>query len=203
MAKADFIPGPADELDTWEGTFFDNIDAVGTACGLTPQQISDVKDKITIHRANYTAQKNEEQVLAGKVQATLLNKKIAISDEGGVRKMVGIMKANPNYTLELGQQLGVEGPEITKGNQPTLKVALEAGNISIFYNKEKNDGIALLSQRGSEPDFVEILTDRHSPAVDNRPNLQPGVPEKRQYKAFFLKGDARIGTESAVVTITV
>ena len=47
------------------------------------------------------------------------------------------------------------------------------------------DGITLLCRRGAEPDFAPIAEDDPSPVVDSRPNLMPGRPEIRCYRAIL------------------
>jgi hypothetical protein len=39
--------------------------------------------------------------------------------------------------------------------------------------------------------------------VDNRPNVVPGTPEKREYHAFYFKNDAVVGVQGPTISITV
>lgn len=120
------------------------------------------------------------------------------------RALVRQIKANPAYTNAIGEDLGIVAPEDTSISlQPVLTVKLDAGHPVIGFKKSKSDGIRLYSKRTGEDSFSFLAVDMHSPYVDNRPNLNPGTAEKREYYAYFFKNDEEYGEQSAVVSISV
>ncbi len=114
------------------------------------------------------------------------------------------IKGSPNYTKAIGEDLGIEvAQSTTEATTTVLKVKLEGDYPVISFTKSKAAGIRLYSKRGSEAAFSFLATDTQSPYVDNRPNLVPGTPEKREYYAFLFDDDAVIGVQSATISITV
>jgi hypothetical protein len=114
------------------------------------------------------------------------------------------IKGSPNYTKGIGEDLGIEvAQSTTEATTTELKVKLDGGHPVISFTKSKADGIRLYSKQGSETAFSFLAIDTRSPYVDNRPNLVPGTPEKREYYAFLYDDDAVIGVQSDTISITV
>jgi len=118
--------------------------------------------------------------------------------------LVASIKTNANYNNDMGIDLGI----VASGSEPTidapvLTIKKEAGKPVIGFKKGASDGTHIYSRRGSEVDFQFLATDTQSPYVDNRPNLVPGTPEKREYYAYYFKKDETVGDQSAVVSITI
>lgn len=129
---------------------------------------------------------------------------VAPGIEERFRALVRRIKASPAYTVGMGEDLGIHAddsvPVITS---PELKLKMEGGNIVISFKKGAAQGIKLYSKRGSETTFTFLAVDTRSPYVDTRPNLEEGVPEKREFYAFYIVADEQVGTKSATVSITV
>jgi hypothetical protein len=51
-------------------------------------------------------------------------------------------------------------------------------------------------------EFVFLARDTSSPYVDNRPLLNGGKPEQRQYKAICVANDQEVGQFSDEVVVT-
>jgi len=120
------------------------------------------------------------------------------------RALVARIKANPNYTNDIGKDLGIvdeqPSPEVTS---PELSIKLVGTDPVLSFKKGATDGIRLYSKRGSEASFSFLATDTQSPYVDNRPNVVLGTPEKREYHAFYFKNDAVVGVQGPTISITV
>lgn len=124
--------------------------------------------------------------------------------EGRFRALVRQIKANPAYTTQMGEDLGiVQDEDNTELMQPTLTLKLDANHPLIGFVKGGNDGINLYCKRSGQDDFSLLTFRSRSPYSDTRPNVTPGTPETRQYKAIFVKDDEEHGTQSSVVSITV
>ena len=125
-----------------------------------------------------------------------------------VRELVRKIKLSASYTDDLGQALGIIGSEpeakiAQDDSMPILAGKIVAGNVQIKYTRGEHDGIKLESKRGTETKFI-LLDKINKPTYsDKRPNLVEGQPEKREYRAWFFKGDEVVGQVSAVITVAV
>jgi len=121
-----------------------------------------------------------------------------------------IMKS-PAYTPALGEMLGIErtqsapaGAMSTDGPQPVLRgKALDTGGAEIKSNKGDAEAVDLYSKRDTDADFVFFMRCLHFPIIDNRPLLVAGKPEKRQYRAMFIRKNQPYGNMSAAITVVV
>ncbi|MCI0360695.1 MAG: hypothetical protein L0211_19635 [Planctomycetaceae bacterium] len=203
MAKQDFVPRQDPDFVTWFQNFKTQLAAVAATVGLLP--------------ADVTASDNDFTLIDGKINALAAAKaaqqsaaadKIATRTlvESRLRALVRRVKAHGGYTIALGEQLGVVGPEDTTDlntAKPTLKAtSVLAGAVTIGFNKSISSGIKIWSKRGAEPAFTFLATDTTSPYVDNRANLAAG-PELRQYQAQYLDGDEAVGLVSDTLSVTV
>ncbi|MBC8384552.1 MAG: hypothetical protein H8E57_03420 [Candidatus Cloacimonetes bacterium] len=106
----------------------------------------------------------------------------------------------------MGKELKIIGEEISIDSstvRPELEVILKARFPEIKWRKHYADGINIYSRRGDETEFTFLARDTVSPYVDNRPNLETGKPEDREYYAFYIFDDEEEGLESDTVKITV
>lgn len=129
---------------------------------------------------------------------------VAPGIEGRFRSLATQIKAHPSYTVGIGEDLGIVADEDTTTlTAPKLKVEMVGGSPVISFNKSKSDGIRLYSMRGTEKSFGFLAVDTRSPYVDNRPNEEEGIPETRQYYAFYIKADEQVGSQSDTVSVSV
>jgi hypothetical protein len=201
---ADFIPRSDDSLITWLSNYkakrasyatLLGLDVVGNTtvangCDSLIKSIMDVND---IQKQLNTKVETKEQL-----------KKEVI---GLIRKEAGRIKTEPNFTQAIGYDLDIIGTsDAVDLNQekPTLSITTNGGAVTVGFKKGKSNGIRLYCQRTGEtaPSFLAL--DTHSPYVDARPNLTMGVPENRQYFAFFIDNtDTQVGLQSDVASVTV
>ena len=87
--------------------------------------------------------------------------------------------------------------------QITFKSRVGCIKVFRFDLKGQSDGARIECKRGSETVFTTVTNVSKSKFIDERPNLIPNLPEKRQYRVWFLKGDKVVGIVSTIVTITV
>ncbi len=119
------------------------------------------------------------------------------------REIVRLIKATNGYTPAVGADLGIIAPENTATlGAPQLKIEMKGGQPVISFVKRNSDGIRLYSKRGSESEFTFLAVDTRSPYTDARPNQVPGVSETRQYYAYYIKNDEQVGSQSAVISIS-
>ena len=128
---------------------------------------------------------------------------VAPGIEKRFRNLAQQIKSNPNYTVTIGQDLGIvasgSDPEITA---PILKLSLKGGAPNIGYKRGTTEGVRIYSKRADETSFTFLDVSTRSPYVDTRPNVVPNVAETRQYYAFYIVDDEQVGNQSATVSIS-
>ena len=131
------------------------------------------------------------------------------------RTLLKRIKASPNYTAAIGQQLGIVSATnsisalvATASNgsadvRPVLKGIVNGdGTISVKFTKQGYSGVMLYSRRGGETRFTLLGKQLCSPCVDARPNLVSDEPETREYRALYLDNDQTVGQASDTVVVT-
>jgi hypothetical protein len=202
MAKNDFIPNPDNDYAAWYATFSGGVAARQGTFGLTAPEVTQVANDNTDIHLKLT---NLNAANISVAQAVADKRNSRSGTEARARALIRRLKAHPNYTPAIGQQLGIVGPEDTtdlSNSRPTLTgTALPHGVFQLEFNKSKADGVNIYSKRDGEPDFTFLALDTASPYVDNRPPLVAGKPENRQYKAIYVQADGEIGQASDIVTL--
>lgn len=119
--------------------------------------------------------------------------------------LVNRIKAHQNYTVGIGQNLGIELSSIQKldldAAHPTLKIVIRAGKVNLDWKKGKFDGIVI--EKDSGTGFVMLDKDLHPNFVDNSPLPAQGESVIWKYRAMYLFSDNQVGFWSNVVTTSV
>lgn len=143
--------------------------------------------------------------------------------EGRFRQLVGQIKAHPNYSKTIGEDLGIEAPESSfddENYKPKATAKAVQNEVTIKFTKGGVDGVAIYSRVTSgtgvptpspspspvpapSGQFVKIAVDYHSPYVDNRPLAVEGQPELREYYLRGILSDQEIGLPGDVIRVTV
>ncbi len=121
-----------------------------------------------------------------------------------IRSIVKRIKAHPNYTTAIGQDLGIIGEQQTQFSvnsvRPSLALMVNEGNsVEVKFKKGKFDGI-LLQCKKATGDFETVGNVISSPFDDKTPSAND-KPEKREYRAKYLNGNETVGQFSDVVTV--
>ena len=123
--------------------------------------------------------------------------------------LVKTIKAHPNYTSDIGDDLEINGAEPSSDSAMAaeVKTILKPRKVGLYINikylKKTLSAAKLDCKRGSETEFSYLDTAIEANYVDRRPNLVPGQPETRQYRGWcVIKGEI-VGVVSDVVSITV
>jgi hypothetical protein len=201
--KTDFIPNTQGDLDTWEVNFKEKIIAIAKELNLNDDEIQEVLSLLDAHRAAYAAMVS---LRANAKAATSLNNKAEQEFLSAVRELANRIKSAKGYTEEMGNQLKIIGSETGFDKltaKPTIVLVKDANGVQIKFIKEKADGVYIYCKRGNETNFSFLAVDTASPYYDNRPNLVPGQPEKREYKVCYFSDDTIFGQESDIAVITV
>ena len=121
------------------------------------------------------------------------------------RDLVLRIKAHPNYTEVIGEDLGIIGAEQAGPVEikPTGQAeALPNHEVRITFVKAGHDGVDVESQRAGETAWTYLAFDGFSPYVDTRPPLTPGQPEERRYRVRYRDADVPVGDYSDVFVVT-
>ena len=205
MAKQDYFPTKGDAQDTWFGTWLANIAAVLTALGLIATHADDVKAKIAACRTAFTDWKNAKAQALSKSNTFKAALKACLLL---LRPYNQNLKTTSGYTPEIGNTIGIEGPESTfdpTTAKPEGEAIYEGGQVTIEFTKPEEVKMVLIKcKRGSETAFTDLANDTNSPYNDHRANLDPAKPENREYTLQYVnnKGEL-IGQVSDTVKITV
>lgn len=122
-----------------------------------------------------------------------------------VRATIQRIKAHPNYTQAMGQDMGIVAPTSTPTGTPKPTATAEAqpgSQVLLKWKKGGFDGVIIESQRGTETGWTQIGVDTSSPYLDSRPPLVVGQPEVRKYRLRYFKNDANVGDYSDIITVT-
>jgi hypothetical protein len=74
--------------------------------------------------------------------------------------------------------------------------------VKVNFDKKTAEAVRIYS-RINQGTFSLIAVVLHSPFSDNRPNLQMGTPENREYFAFYMDNDVEVGLQSDTVSIKI
>ena len=121
------------------------------------------------------------------------------------RDLVARIKADPNYTEVIGEDLGIVGAEQTGTGQvkPDGKAeALPKHEVKISFVKSGHEGVDIESQRAAETAWAYLAFDGYSPYVDNRQPLVADQPEERRYRLRYRDKDVPVGEYSDVFVVT-
>ena len=121
-----------------------------------------------------------------------------------VRDLVRRIKAHPNYTVNIGEDLGIEGSSQTASlvTGPSFKAVAKINwVVELQWKKKGSSGVQVECMRGSEAGWTVIGQDFRSPFTDNRAPLVANQPETRRYRMSYLVNDVTTGPVSDTVTI--
>jgi hypothetical protein len=206
MPKQDYIPKLKPKLFTWVKSFLVNFPPLAPGLGISAPSITDLTNRLNDYLTAYTEMISLRAAYHAKVAEVKLKRKYAISEVGGVRSIVKIMKASSAYTLAAGESLSIEldapVPDRNK-MQPEIKAEIDANNIvKLYYKKGIATGVKAYSRRGGEKNFTFFISDNVSPVIDSRPNLTDRF-EEREYYLIYVIGDDTVGIQSPTVKVTV
>ena len=131
---------------------------------------------------------------------------IGILDE--FREIVGLLKANLNYTESIGVDLMIAGEDSNGSglidSSPVLKLSNKNDTqVKIDFKKFEADAVeAQYRKAGTE---TWLLADKatFSPILHSPQFTTPGQAEKFEYRAIYLIKNERVGQWSPIYTITV
>ena len=122
--------------------------------------------------------------------------------ETAFRERAQIIKADPNYNIQVGKDFDIIGDEVQKdvpNSKPTLIAKKAAYGWEFKFGLENYfDGVNIYRKKPDQDKFRFLATDTRSPYVDTS-DIEDGT----QYYAYFILGDTMVGQESDIVTVKV
>jgi hypothetical protein len=226
MGRADWLPSRKDELLPWFNNFNTKLPGYATTLDLSAEELTVVADDAAMvafavnHVAVFKAEQKEwvdfkNLVLYGPaggptpgvptVPPITGPTLVAPGIVQRTRALVTRIKAHPNYTEVIGEDLGVIGAEQAAVDEikPTGKAAAQPNHeVVVSFVKSGHDGVDVESQRAAESAWTHLAFDGYSPYVDNRAPLTAGQPEERRYRLRYRDGDVPVGQYSDVFVVT-
>ena len=201
--REDFLNVDFDELRITIIALKQGVQTHGAAFGLTPEEITGsiaTMDKIISSHDGAEAARIASKAATDVFHADLKTGKATM------RSVANRFKSHPAYTEAIGEVCGIIGKEVhyePEDMKAEIKVTRDTNIPEIGFVKSFSDGVNIYCKRGSETEFSFLARDSSSPYRDERPNLEPGKPELRQYYAVYIFEDEEHGFQSAVEEITV
>jgi hypothetical protein len=200
----DYLPVRQAELDAWMANFIATFPTIAKQLGFTDAEISFITNMLISQRNAFGTMNFKKKEASSSVAGYDTITELAQSH---VRKATQRMKGHTGFTEELGKTMGVigssESAKTESEQTPEFKVAIDGGGIVITFKKNGHQGLKFFGRRGPETQFTFLAIDTSSPYEDNRPNLVPGQPEKREYIAYFIDNDEQTGLASAIYSIII
>ena len=115
-------------------------------------------------------------------------------------------KVSPNYTDNIGTDLGIISPSITVDMatiQPELKIKLEVGKPHVKWVKGISDGLDLYADRDDGQGFVFVGRLTRGEYLDTTDLATGKVYDEWKYKAIYVVADTQVGLYSNVISVDV
>lgn len=196
MAKQDYIPKQNAGKSTWASNLKTKIAISGSSIGLSSGDITAVQgasqDIIDANNAIVAAITTKEAAVSA-AQTKMRNA------EKLIRTHIKRAKTHSAYTQDIGENLGIEGPEHTvdiDNARPELTLSHDPAGMRIDFNLHGDfDGVHIYRQApGAE--FMYLATDTSSPYIDTEM-----VATGTRYRARFILGDTEVGQLSGEVVV--
>jgi hypothetical protein len=120
-------------------------------------------------------------------------------------KIVGRIRLAPNYTVEIGAQLGIlprgtSAPEPHTELQPSLKLATQPGSVvRVSFVRGNTEGVSLEMQLDNQGTWVQAGRFFRSPAEIVVPQNAENLPRAVKFRARYVESDRPIGLFSNIV----
>lgn len=125
-----------------------------------------------------------------------------------LRAIIALWKKTPGYTAAIGEDLGIEGVEVSETTvnpetvQPELNVNVVAGQPQLSTPDLLGfDALEVEVNRGAGFAMLNAITD--SPITDNHPLPAAGESDVWTYRGVLRKGNVRVGQWSLNVPVPV
>jgi hypothetical protein len=194
-----FIPQADGDMRSWSDNLGDKITILGPQYGLTAAEITEVEtscDLLSGALLRSEVKKNEQK------EAVSYKEVIKKSEIKKILKLTAKIKLHPNYTENVGRELGIVGtsnPGAAKAViRPVIKAVSYPTHVEIIFNKQNQTGVSIYSRLRGEKNWVKLINATQSPYRDERALKQEDVPEIREYAAMYWDNGVELGQYSDI-----
>ncbi|MBS4027519.1 MAG: hypothetical protein KGZ58_02685 [Ignavibacteriales bacterium] len=204
MAKKDYLPKGDSQYSFWYDNFGNKLVGHGPTLGITNDEINVVQADALSVRTKIS----EVQAIKLTTQAVVHTKDETLSESRQkTRKLVNRLKAHPDYSVAIGEELGIVPPDVpgipggVDNAKPDFEITVLGDRNRLDWMKREFDGVVIEGKRGNETTWTHLDKDMKSPYEDMRKNLIPNVPETRIYRMRYIIGDEEVGQWSDEVKV--
>ena len=224
MSKRHFVPVRVRDQQAWYGNLATKLPAIAPLVGVSQSEVDAVtadheclKHAMALCEAYKTKAREcvqyAEQVRSGggnnPIPAPVeLPPPPPLVSAGVFRRITDLavrIKRHPGYTLSLGKDLGLVGPETTVDVQdlkPSLSVRLRTGTPVLSWEKGDAEALEIHADRGTGTFALATICTR-TRYIDKSALPPPGTAAVWKYKAAYRIKDEPIGHWSNPVSIAV
>ena len=227
MAKQHYLPNDDKGREAWLKNFNAKIGTYATGTGISPTEVTNIGeyyamlvyiigmfDNIKSFSKDVTAFK---KLLMNAVVGTVLGPVPVFTvvappvlTQAGIFTIIAAIvkriKASPNYTLNMGKDLGIIGSDIIidySKYKPVLKLTTTVDGPKAKYIKQKTSGIKLYADHDDGKGmsffkFINLTTFTDTTALADKQTTA-----LFQYFGVFVVDDAEVGIKSDLTTISV
>ncbi|HMQ70045.1 MAG TPA: hypothetical protein PKA90_13735 [Ignavibacteria bacterium] len=202
--KTTFIPVKNSELNSFENNFKVKLSLHANSLGIDPAEVTEVVQVLDENINAYTTMVSLRNQASSSYAEYKIKKSIALKE---LRRISKKIKSSKGYDISIGEDLDIISPRhielVSSEKKPELKVKVDGHKVIIRYNKGVSDMINIYSRRGNEAEFTFLDVYKDLFYEDDRPKIESGKPEQREYYAFFKEKKSEIGKRSDIVKIVV
>jgi len=230
MAKKSYIPNKDADLILWLNNFNAKIPLHAATFGLTAAQVASVNNDTMnwnywiTQVFTFKDESNErvaykELLLMGPIGVpagtpptapVILPPPVAILPGiiPRIRILAQFIKNHPNYSVVIGQDLGIEGPEdstVPATMKPILTLVPQGGGVNVKWTKSIADALRIEKQivstgGGLPTPWALLAIDTEPDYLDTSPVT---APQTWYYRAIYIINDTMVGLWSDVSQISV
>lgn len=224
MAKQDYLPNGDADKAVWLANFVEKAKNYAVLLGLSPATIIKLEEDrdafvaalvlldalrnsveaVTAFKNRLRDGKTPLGVLPTLPTLPVVPPTLQSDIFGHVRQLVRAIKANPNYTETIGDDMRIIGDEITEDPnlwQPSLSVNFVAGAPHLKWTKGQSESIKIWVDRGTGYELLIVST--HKDYTDHHALPAEGQTALWKYKAVYLLHDSEVGQISPVLEVAV
>ncbi len=197
----DYIPKSFSNLKAWLTSLRAGVNTDGPTLGQTPAQIADddaLIDSLLTPVTDAEAKETAALEASGTARAALQ------SNLGSLRNMINRYKAAPGWNTGIAAGWSVVTHETSydmNTHKPTITARSTPGAVVISGKKPGFTSVTILMRLDGTAEWTSIgIKINHFPFYDTTAPGTPGKPEKREYRALGMVGDAQAGLPSDIVT---
>lgn len=196
-----YLPGQSAALLNWLNNYKTKIQVHATVFGYDTDKVN----AIVAWCDNTIAAIQQVEVKKNELKAAVNAKKAKDrTDLAALKSEISRQKLNENYTVAIGQELGIIGSNTSfdaSNYKAVITVDITGGHVEIRFKKLGANGINLYHRKKGAPNWDFLARATKTPFIDVIQLSTPNQPEHWEYRAFGVKDDEEIGQPSDIVEI--